>query len=255
MHVRHLDLMRQASHSLLLLLSAYSQGMHLARATRTIRQPRSMTALGSCCAREGEERAVLFATDVTTRHTIPTASAATGGNLLMAASQVLEDYCGAVGFPSVRRCNQPLKVGVSGVGRKSIARIAAHMADFQCFSIEITRTYGMILSACIERILLLMWCAKPSCPSGANDFKEDLKNIMNGVAKGGGCGCVFYNKMRRNNRAHVGNCAQAFVIASPRFELLVLIGWSAKAATAFTSPAPHAQLLLLDDSESCCTDL
>eukprot|EP00439_Symbiodinium_sp_Y106_P064710 s2832_g10.t1 len=77
--------------------------MHLARATRTIRQPR--------------------------------------GNLLM--------------------------VGVSGVGRKSIARIAAHMADFQCFSIEITRTYG------------------------ANDFKEDLKNIMNGVAKGGGKGVVF----------------------------------------------------------------
>ena len=38
------------------------------------------------------------------------------------------------------------EVGVSGVGRKSIARIAAHMADFQCFSIEITRTYGESLS-------------------------------------------------------------------------------------------------------------
>eukprot|EP00913_Durusdinium_trenchii_P020219 g18996.t1 len=72
---------------------------------------------------------------------------------------------------AARTIRQPrgnlLMVGVSGVGRKSIARIAAHMADFQCFSIEITRTYG------------------------STEFKEDLKNIMNGVAKGGGKGVVF----------------------------------------------------------------
>jgi len=72
---------------------------------------------------------------------------------------------------ATRTIRQPrgnlLMVGVSGVGRKSIARVAAHMADFQCFSIEITRTYG------------------------PTEFKEDVKNIMTGVAKGGGKGVVF----------------------------------------------------------------
>jgi dynein heavy chain len=60
-----------------------------------------------------------------------------------------------------------LLVGVSGVGRKCCARMAAHMADFQCYSIEITRTYG------------------------PNEFKEDLKNMMNEVAKSGGKGMMF----------------------------------------------------------------
>lgn len=45
---------------------------------------------------------------------------------------------------AARTIRQPrgnlLMVGVSGVGRKSIARVAAHMAEFQCFSIEITRS-------------------------------------------------------------------------------------------------------------------
>eukprot|EP00930_Biecheleria_cincta_P008309 TRINITY_DN10972_c0_g3_i1.p1 TRINITY_DN10972_c0_g3~~TRINITY_DN10972_c0_g3_i1.p1 ORF type:complete len:4176 (-),score=874.55 TRINITY_DN10972_c0_g3_i1:69-11708(-) len=72
---------------------------------------------------------------------------------------------------ATRTLRQPrgnlLMVGVSGVGRKCVGRMAAHMADFQCFSIEITRTYG------------------------GNEFKEDLKNIMTGVAKGGGKGVVF----------------------------------------------------------------
>jgi dynein heavy chain len=60
-----------------------------------------------------------------------------------------------------------LLVGVSGVGRKCCARMAAHMADYQCYSIEITRTYGK------------------------NEFKEDLKNMMNGVAKSAGKGMMF----------------------------------------------------------------
>ncbi|CAJ1382663.1 unnamed protein product, partial [Effrenium voratum] len=72
---------------------------------------------------------------------------------------------------AARTIRQPrgnlLMVGVSGVGRKSIARIAAHMAEYQCFSIEITRTYG------------------------STEFKEDLKNIMTGVAKAGGKGVMF----------------------------------------------------------------
>jgi dynein heavy chain len=60
-----------------------------------------------------------------------------------------------------------LLVGVSGVGRKSVARIGAHMADYQCFSIEITRSYD------------------------ANAFKEDIKSMMMGVAKSGGKGMMF----------------------------------------------------------------
>jgi len=60
-----------------------------------------------------------------------------------------------------------LMVGVSGVGRKSIARIGSHMAEFQCYSIEITRTYG------------------------SNEFKEDIKGMMNAVAKAPGKGVVF----------------------------------------------------------------
>ncbi|CAE8734034.1 unnamed protein product [Polarella glacialis] len=60
-----------------------------------------------------------------------------------------------------------LMVGMSGVGRKCIARMASHMAEYQCSSIEITRTYGK------------------------NEFKEDLKAMMMGVAKSGGKGMVF----------------------------------------------------------------
>jgi len=60
-----------------------------------------------------------------------------------------------------------LMVGVSGVGRKSIARMGAHMADYRCASIEITRTYG------------------------SGEFKEDLKQMMLSVAKSGGKGMVF----------------------------------------------------------------
>eukprot|EP00927_Polykrikos_kofoidii_P016936 TRINITY_DN17697_c0_g2_i1.p1 TRINITY_DN17697_c0_g2~~TRINITY_DN17697_c0_g2_i1.p1 ORF type:complete len:2183 (+),score=502.38 TRINITY_DN17697_c0_g2_i1:396-6551(+) len=60
-----------------------------------------------------------------------------------------------------------LMVGMSGVGRKCVARMSAHMAEFQCFSIEITRTYG------------------------SNEFKEDIKSMMMGIAKNGGKGMVF----------------------------------------------------------------
>jgi dynein heavy chain len=60
-----------------------------------------------------------------------------------------------------------LLVGVSGVGRKSQSRMAAHICEYQCFSIEITRSYG---------------------PA---DFKEDLKTMMMDVIKGEGKGLVF----------------------------------------------------------------
>merc|ERR1719253_2229799 len=60
-----------------------------------------------------------------------------------------------------------LLVGVSGVGRKSQGRMAAHINEYQCFSIEITRVYG------------------------PNEFKEDLKQMMFDVVKSEGKGLTF----------------------------------------------------------------
>jgi dynein heavy chain len=60
-----------------------------------------------------------------------------------------------------------LLVGISGVGRKCIGRMGAHMSEYQCYSIEITRTYGQ------------------------NEFKEDIKSMMMGIAKSGGKGIMF----------------------------------------------------------------
>jgi dynein heavy chain len=60
-----------------------------------------------------------------------------------------------------------LLVGVSGVGRKSMARMSAHMAEFTCYSVEITRNYG------------------------SNDFREDIKTMMMDVIKNDGRGLIF----------------------------------------------------------------
>merc|ERR1719171_3456206 len=60
-----------------------------------------------------------------------------------------------------------LTVGVSGVGRKSQSRLAAHANEYECFSIEITRSYG------------------------PNEFKEDIKQMMFKVIKNEGKGLVF----------------------------------------------------------------
>jgi dynein heavy chain len=60
-----------------------------------------------------------------------------------------------------------LLVGVSGVGRKSMARMASHMAEYNTSSVEITRHYG------------------------TNEFREDIKGMMIDVAKNEGKGLLF----------------------------------------------------------------
>jgi dynein heavy chain, axonemal len=58
-----------------------------------------------------------------------------------------------------RVINQPygnaLLVGVGGSGRKSLTTMAVHIADFELFTIEITKSYGML------------------------DWREDIKTMMN----------------------------------------------------------------------------
>jgi dynein heavy chain len=60
-----------------------------------------------------------------------------------------------------------LLVGVSGVGRKSLSQMAAHICEYECKQIEITRSYG------------------------SNEFKEDLKEMMFAVVRNEGKGLVF----------------------------------------------------------------
>lgn len=60
-----------------------------------------------------------------------------------------------------------LLVGVGGVGRKSMARMASHMREYACSSIETTRSYS------------------------PNDFREDIKGMMMNVARNVGRGHVF----------------------------------------------------------------
>ena len=46
-------------------------------------------------------------------------------------------------------------MGVGGSGRKSVTALAIHIADFEIFTIEITKSYGMF------------------------DWREDIKSVMN----------------------------------------------------------------------------
>ncbi|VUZ49156.1 unnamed protein product, partial [Hymenolepis diminuta] len=47
-----------------------------------------------------------------------------------------------------------LLLGLGGSGRQSLSRLAAHIAEFECFQIELTKTYGI------------------------HDWQEDLRKVM-----------------------------------------------------------------------------